>query len=148
VQETSTRPLGATLLSLLLGWDALVGVINAFAWKVASPTFNDASSPLLSIFVYTAQSWRFTILALAYGLTALAAAIGIWRLRPWMVRAFLVWSATAMTLLVWLALVARQETPADSQVATWPWLMGAAAVLAILYFYVHSLAKGARRAAL
>ena len=148
MQKIPHRPLGATLLSLLLGWDALVGVINAFAWKVAAPTFNKALPPLLSVFIYTAQSWRFTILALAYGLTALAASIGIWRLRPWMVRAFLVWSATAMTLFVWLALVARQETPADSQVATWPWLVGAATVLAILYFYVFSLAKGAGRAAL
>lgn len=148
MQDSPERPFGATLMSLLLGCLAVAGFLNAFAWKAAAPAFDETLPPLLSVFIYVAQSWRFTVLALAYGLTALAASIGIWRLRLWMVPAFLAWSLAATTLTAWLTLVARQELPAETHVSIGPSLLGTAVVLAALYFYVRRIARGARSAAL
>jgi uncharacterized membrane protein len=134
-------------MSLLLGWLAVAGFINAFAWKAAALAFDETLPPRLSVFIDAAQSWGFTILALAYGLTALAAAIGIWRLRPWMARAFMAWSLAVLTMFTWLLLVWQQELPAGGKTIAGLWLVGVAAALAVLYFYVRSIARGAQRAA-
>jgi hypothetical protein len=134
-------------MSLLLGWLAVAGFINAFAWKAAALAFDETLPPRLSVFIDAAQSWGFTILALAYGLTALAASIGIWRLRPWMARAFMAWSLAVLTLFIWLLLVWQQELPAGGKTIAGLWLVGMAVVLAVLYFYVRSIARGAQRAA-
>lgn len=141
------RPFGATLISLLLGWLAVAAFLNAFAWKAAALTFNEALPPRLSILIGTAQSWRFTVLALAYGITALIASIGTWRLRPWMAQAFLSWSLAATTLMTWLVLVFRQELPAHSQTVAWLGVLCAVVLFTVIYFYLRGIAKGARRAA-
>jgi hypothetical protein len=135
-------------MSLLLGWLAVAGLINAFVWKAAAPDLGGTLPPLLNVYIYTAQSWRFIVLALAYGLTALGASVGIWHLRRWMVSAFLAWSGVAMTIAVWLTLVARQELPIRLQVTLWPWLVAIAIVMVAFYLYVRGLARGTQRAAL
>ncbi len=40
-------------------------------------------------------------MALAYGVTALAAATALWRMRSWSYRAFLTWGVVVMSLSVW-----------------------------------------------
>ena len=148
MRESPRRPFGATLVSLLLGWLSVAGVVSAFALKAAAPVFDGTLPRLLPVFIYTAQSWRFTFLALACVLTSLTASIGIWYLRPWMTRAVLAWCSVAMTFLVWLALVARQEMPATAQINSVPGLIVAALVLTGLYLYARKIATETRDAAL
>ncbi|MDP9268227.1 MAG: hypothetical protein M3P27_07865 [Acidobacteriota bacterium] len=85
--NTSQRPLGVTLLSLLFFLNTAVGaVIAAFAFRdPASPArIMEAISagspgPALSRSVGNGMPW---IAALGAAMT-LALAIGLWRLRPW-----------------------------------------------------------------
>jgi hypothetical protein len=53
-----------------------------------------------------------------------------------------------MGLLVWLLVATPLELPAGGKPIVGLWLLGTAAVLAVLYFYVRGIARGARRAAL
>jgi len=148
MQDSPRRSFGATLMSLLLGWLAVGGFLNAFAWKAAAHAFNEPLPPRLAVIVEAAQSWLFTLLALAYGVAALVTSIGIWRMRQWMTSAFLAWSCAAMALLIWMLAISPIELPAGGKTVIGFVLLGTAAFLTILYFYVRGIARGALRAAL
>ena len=75
------RPIGFTILAFVLGWLAVGGVVNA----VMRPM-----SGLLRFF------------ELAYAVTAIVAAIGIWKMRAWAFVSFLVW--TGVVVLTMFAL--------------------------------------------
>lgn len=76
------RPLGMTVLALVLSWIAIGGV----GLSLASPTFARVGVP-----------WRlYAIAGLAYGASGLLAAVGIWKLAPWACPAFQIWAASAL----------------------------------------------------
>ncbi|MEO3427769.1 hypothetical protein AAFN88_02855 [Pelagibius sp. CAU 1746] len=78
------RPLGATLLSLLMGWLTLSAIGNAMVFPAAGigwPAY-------------------FTVLAVAYAVTAGATAVGLWRMRPWTLTAFRAWGVVLLVLMI------------------------------------------------
>jgi hypothetical protein len=76
------RPIGMTLLSLLLVWLALGGVI----FSVASPILAWAGLPWM----------LYEIAGLLYAASATVAAVGVWKLTPWAYPAFVVWLMLAL----------------------------------------------------
>ena len=71
------RPLGFTLLSLFLLSLSFAAVGNLFVGQ---------------------KTLDMKILIVAYGLTAFAAALGLWRFKEWAYRAFLSWSVVVLLL--------------------------------------------------
>ena len=141
------RPVGATILSLLLGWLAIAGFANAIVWRMAPLAFDQPLPRRLATVVASLQSPILTIVALAYGATALMAAIGLWRMRPWMARAFLAWVGVVAVLFAWMLTIPIAE-PSTARL-----LVGAlfgfvvVALLLVLYRYVKQMSQGAVRAA-
>jgi hypothetical protein len=78
------RPGGIAFLSIILGWLSLAGFGNA--WVLATGRIQ--LPPWLGL------------LAALYGVTAATASIGLWRLRPWGLRALTAWMATCGLLLI------------------------------------------------
>jgi hypothetical protein len=76
------RPLGITILTLMLGWLSLAGIGLA----LLAPTLARLNVP---------WGW-YRAAALAYAVTALIAAAGLWRLAPWSYSAFIVWAGVAI----------------------------------------------------
>lgn len=88
------RPRGLTVLALALGWLALAGFVNAAAALLApQPPFWSPTTAATN-----------GALALLYGATALAAAIGIWRLKPWAILYLRIWIAVVLVMMVWFML--------------------------------------------
>ena len=96
--STNQRPTGVTVASLLFGWLAIAGFGNAVVWNQPQIL---AAQPQL---VLTLGGTFFTVAAVAYGVTALATCIGLWRMKSWALRAYLAWSAAALTLALLFAL--------------------------------------------
>jgi hypothetical protein len=82
---SSRRPGGITLLCVLLGWFAFAGFGNA--------------AVLLSGKGALLPRW-VGVVAVAYGLAAYAAAVGLWRMHRWARQALRAWMATCLLLLV------------------------------------------------
>jgi hypothetical protein len=81
------RPLGITVLALALG---LLG-IGAFVLALTAEALAELQ-----------VRWQLVrVGALVYGLTAVVAAVGLWRLRPWGYLAFLAWSAVVLSAVLW-----------------------------------------------
>jgi hypothetical protein len=78
------RPLGFRVLALLFGWLALAG----FAYAVAAPRTPAAQLRALGFNVPTMVS-----VGLLYGVSASAAAVGLWNHSSWARRAILGWAA-------------------------------------------------------
>ncbi len=79
------RPVGVIILCVVLALLSFAGFGNAYV------TFID--SPILGAL--------FSALALLYGLAALVALIGLWKLKNWAYKAFLVWAAIVMLILIY-----------------------------------------------
>jgi hypothetical protein len=99
------RPVGATMLAIVLGWLGVAGILNAFVWplarkselmKVPPPEFIERFPPALG-------SWWLSLLAFAYGVSALLAARALWRLSPSAVVSYLAWAATVLLVMVALS---------------------------------------------
>lgn len=81
------RPLGVTLLALLLGCLAL----GAFLLSLTAEALAERQ-----------LRWQLVRAgALVYGLTASVAAVGLWKLRRWGYLGFLAWSAAVLTSVLW-----------------------------------------------
>src|SRR3546814_10458015 len=74
------RPLGVTLLSLLMGWLTLAAALNAVG------------------FPSQIEGWPvvITVLTIAYAVTAGATTMGLWRMRPWALTAFRIWGVVLL----------------------------------------------------
>jgi len=77
------RPTGFTILSLFLGWVGIAGFV-----KVAMQ-FSSAHGTIL-----------MTILAFLYGSTAIATTIGLWKLKEWSYKTFIVWSIVVVAMML------------------------------------------------
>jgi hypothetical protein len=81
------RPVGITVLALLLGWLAL----GAFVLTMTAEALAELQ-----------VRWELVrVGALAYGLTAAVAATGLWKRRRWGYLAFLAWAAVVLTMVLW-----------------------------------------------
>jgi hypothetical protein len=107
------RPPGITVLALLLGWLA----IGAFVLTMTAETLAEIG-----------VRWQLVRLgALAYGLCAIAAAVGLWKMRRWGYLAFVAWvGAVLLVGLWWPAVFPRSE------VHWWMGLIWIAIVAAIM----------------
>jgi uncharacterized membrane protein (DUF2068 family) len=81
------RPVGLTIVALLLGWLALGALVLSLT-----------AEALAELHVRW-QLVRFG--ALIYGLTAAVAAVGLWKRRRWGYFAFLAWGAVLLTAVLW-----------------------------------------------
>ena len=134
------RPIGATLLALALGWLALAGFGNAVVWSAARDSLRVSESSPLARFLEATSSPLFSILALAYGATALAACIGIWRMRPWMPRAFLAWGIAVTAIGAWLVWTIPPELLAGGTIIGVAFVIGCVGLLWVGYGYVQRIA--------
>jgi hypothetical protein len=139
-EKSVPRPLGATLLALLLGWLALGGFGNAFVWRTLPAAFDPPLPTRLAAFVEMLQSPVFSFLSFMYGVTAVVAAIGIWWLRPWMRIAFLCWSAFVVAEGVYLATQIPPELVHVPRGVLYAMSLLIVAIVTPLYFYVAKLA--------
>lgn len=136
---TSPRPVGATILALALGWLAIGGFGNALVWRAARASFQVPEVSPLSRFLEAASNPLFSFLALVYGATALAACIGIWRMRPWMDKAFLAWAVAVTTLGVWMIWAVPRELLLDGTQAGIVFVGVCVALLWAAYRYVQRI---------
>ena len=81
------RPFGFTILAVLFAWLTMAGF--AYAWASAR-----VSPAQLSAFHLHAPV--MALCGIAYGAAALAAAIGLWRCRAWVLRAILAWGVIVL----------------------------------------------------
>ena len=80
--EYIKRPKGITFLSLFLGWLSLAGFGNAYM-MMATDTYG---SPILGVGAFV------------YGVLALIVCVGLWKMRPWSYRVFLLWTVVVGAL--------------------------------------------------
>jgi uncharacterized membrane protein (DUF2068 family) len=113
------RPVGLTILALLLGWLA----IGAFVLSLTAETMAQLHA-----------RWELVRLgALVYGLTAVVAAIGLWRLRRWGYLAFLAWIAVVLSMSLWWPAVFPQPVMPWWTAFLWIGIVGALLVPLALY---------------
>jgi hypothetical protein len=112
------RPLMATILALLLGWLGVAGVLNASIWPLAlnSELMKSAPPQFIDRFPPALGSWWMSVLALAYGASALLAARALWRLSPSAVVSYLAWAATVPCVMAALS-IAMPGIPSAAVVA-------------------------------
>lgn len=103
------RPIGFTLLSLLLAWLSIAGFFKAFIGK---------------------EEMMSSVLTVIYGITALAAAIGFWKMKKWSFAAYLLWCATVLLMSITMQLDYRYRVPIYS-------------FLALIFFIILLLSGGA-----
>lgn len=83
-QPRRKRPLGATLLSLVMGWLTLSALLNAAFFPTAE----------IGLPAY------IKILVGAYAITAGATTIGLWRMKPWTLTAVRAWGVVLLVLFI------------------------------------------------
>jgi hypothetical protein len=121
------RPVGLTILALLLGWLAL----GAFVLTLTAETLAELH-----------VRWQLVRLgALVYGLTAAVAAVGLWRRRRWGYLAFLAWIAVVLTAVLWWPAVFPR--PVMPWWGAFLWVAIVGAVLVPLAFYVRRVIASA-----
>jgi hypothetical protein len=134
------RPIGATFLALALGWLALGGFGNALVWRAANESFRGAESSPLARFLEAASSPLFTIIALTYGGTALAACIGIWRMRPWMTKAFIAWGIAVTVTGAWMVWAIPADLLLGGTIVGVAFVCACTALIWVGYRYVRRIA--------
>jgi uncharacterized membrane protein len=123
-----TRPLGLTVLALLLAWLSLGGFVIAL-WASTIDVRWSFRAPAL-------------IVGAVYGLSALAAAVALWRLRQWAHIPLKVWTL-ATVLAAWLP-----RLTAQNDASIWITVLGSL-VVGVVALLIHRYAIGqlAQRAA-
>lgn len=115
------RPLGITLVVLLLAWLA----IGALVLSMTAETLASAGA-----------RWRLVqVGALIYGLTAAVAAVGLWKLRRWGYVAFVGWVAAVLAIGLWWPAAFPQLTPPAW--LGWAWVAIVAAITLPLGRYIR-----------
>jgi hypothetical protein len=115
------RPLGISILVLLLVFLAL----GAFVLAMTAETLASAGA-----------RWRLVqVGALVCGLTAAAAAAGLWNLRRWGYVAFVGWVAAVLGIGLWWPAAFPQLTPPDW--LGWAWVAIVAAIMLPLGRYIR-----------
>lgn len=76
------RPIGFTFIAFILFW---LG-IAAFG----------------GLFAFSQQTLFHKVINAGYGLTALATAIGLWKLKDWVLKAYLAWCSSVVLLMLYM----------------------------------------------
>ncbi len=138
------RPLGATVLAILLGWLAVAGFGNAIVWRgVSARVAAPENTPLAEVLAITGSPLS-SALALAYGVTALVACIGIWRMHSWMVYAYKSWIVAVGALFVWMSFVLPSSIILGGRAAVLGFGAALVALLTVVLPYLHRLAERTR----
>ncbi len=115
------RPAGITLLVWLLVCLAIGAFVLAMTAEALAPT---------------AARWRVVqVGAMLYGLTATAAAMGLWKLRRWGYVAFVGWVAAVLAIGFWWPVAFPRLTPPAW--LGWAWVAIVAAIMLPLGRYVR-----------
>jgi hypothetical protein len=89
--QRPNRPRGISLIALLLLFFFVSAIGNLVVSRsMGSADVFPAGSPAAH-FAAAISGPYFPSLVILYGLAALIAAVGMWRMRPWMPAAFLIW---------------------------------------------------------
>jgi hypothetical protein len=124
------RPSGITVLVVLLVWLAIGALVLALTAEALAPT---------------GARWRLVqVGALIYGLTATAAAVGLWKLRRWGYVAFVGWVAAVLAVGLWWPPAFPHLTP--PKWLGWVWVVIVAAIMLPLGRYVRRTVARARAA--
>ena len=136
--QIRNRPIGATVLAIVLGWLGVGGLLNAVGWPLLrnSPLFKSAPPDFAAKFPPLLGSFGLSLFALAYGVSALVAARGVWRMSASAVTSYGVWAAIVLAFSVWLSV--GVGFPASSMV---PLLVAAAVVLAAGWLVIRRLVR-------
>ena len=78
------RPVGATIISLLMGWTAIGSIANAFIWWSIPPELLEKAPELKQVVDELNSSALLRVSILISGIAGLAASVGIWRMKSWM----------------------------------------------------------------
>ena len=126
------RPLGITVLSIVLGGLAVAGIGNAIVWNLGAVQSLLAHIPTARPILPTLRGPYFTVVALGYALSAGAASIGLWRMHPWARNAYAAWCATVLLLGVLMAVSGSASTVRVSLL----FAAGLTAFVSLGYYYV------------
>ena len=135
------RPVGATFLAFLLGWLGIAGVMNSFVWWTLPSEFVAQTSPTLQSALLAIRTPTMSTIALAYGLSALASCVGIWRMRPWMRHAMSCWVTSVGAFCVYM-LIAMPPKPV-TLLAELAFILPLGFLVAALWLYVARLSERA-----
>ena len=144
----SSRPTGVTIVSFVLFWLFLSAVGNLFVSQSlhAAGVF-PPESPAAK-FAAAVNTPLFVLLVAFYGITALVAAVAMWRMRSWMPLAFLVWSLAALLLGTFFLLLIPTEIIWGGKPAAAAFVLAMALVLWLIFGYVRRVASAGPNAAL
>jgi hypothetical protein len=116
------RPLGVTLLSLLMGWLTLAAALNAV------------------VFPSQIEGWPIVIsvLTIAYAVAAGATTVGLWRMRPWALTAFRAWGLVLLLLMAAFLFFMEFWTAIGMQpLETGPLFVAFTVTIVLLYWLLH-----------
>jgi hypothetical protein len=139
MKEKAQRPIGATILAIMLGWLGIAGLLNAIAWPLVlkSDLMQSAPPHFIERFPPALGSLWLSFLALVYGVTALLAARALWRLSPAAIPSYLAWAATVLLL----GLVISAWTPGVPFTAAAMFLLPVTALLAAGWWFIRRLVQ-------
>lgn len=138
--EKPSRPVGITVIALLLLWFFVSAIGNLFVSRsMRSETFFPLGSPAAH-FAAAVSGPFFAPLVVLYGLAALVAGVATWRMRPWMPLAFLIWSITAVLLGTFFLVAIPTELLWGGKPAAATFVLGTAVALWLTYRYVRRAA--------
>ena len=135
-----SRPVGITVIALLLFWFFVSAIGNLFVSKSmrSAPLFPPGSPA--AHFAAAVSGPYFSSLVVLYGLAALVAGVATWRMRPWMPLAFLIWSVAAMLLGTFFLVAIPTELLWGGKPAAAAFVLGTAVALWLTYRYVRRTA--------
>jgi hypothetical protein len=133
------RPIGATVLAIVLGWLGVGGLLNAVGWPLlrSSALFKSAPRDVVENFPPVLGSLQLSLFALAYGVSALVAARAVWRMSASAANLYGVWVAIVLASGVWLVV----RVPGASSSSMPALLLAAAVMLAAGWLFIRRLVQ-------
>lgn len=98
MQNSKKRVPGLSIIAVILALLAISGFLNAFVWSLLSASLPRDAPLQLRAGVNALASPAVSLSAIFYGLTALCAAVGVWRMRAWAPIAILAWGVSVLIL--------------------------------------------------
>lgn len=131
--------MSATILAIILGWLGFSGLLNAVAWPLVrnSQLMRSAPSEFIARFPPALGSVWLSLVALAYGLSALHTARGLWRLSPSATVSYSAWVVTALLLFALLFV----SIPGASIAAVGMFLLPLIALLGAGWFFIRRVVQ-------
>jgi hypothetical protein len=133
------RPVGITILSVLLAWLAVAGFGNAVVWNLPAVQHLLAQLPQ-AVQPPSLRGPAFSAVCLAYGTTAAVASIALWRMHHAAPKAYAAWCLIVLLSGLWLVFAGFEP----QEVLGVGFAFGAAGFVALGFPYVAAKTKGAR----